>query len=301
MVDEMFLKQSSQYHGGSYVGEDSDGELYKGIVVFMIVGMRESIPYVIKTCPEVSINGHWLHNEIDSSIYNLTDCGFQVRGVVCDNHSVNVRAFSELLKHYESESELFIHHSAYNGLMKTYLLFDMVHLIKNVRNNLLNAKKFVFPSFEFSLFRDKIIFPDGFVSWSLFHQLYEHDEMLQAYLKKAHKISQGVLHPGDKKQNVSLALAIFHETTSAAILSYFPDRTDAACFLELFNKVFLVSVCNSKQKFHGFNALGNAAVLGDKKPEFLLAVADWVEAWSLCPHFTLTSQTSKALVTSLRA
>ena len=40
--------------------------------------------------------------------------------------------------------------------MKTYLFFDMVHLIKNVRNNLLNKKKFVFPKFSFDLFEDKL-------------------------------------------------------------------------------------------------------------------------------------------------
>jgi hypothetical protein len=299
MVDEMYLKQSSQYHGGEYVGENGDGELYRGIVVFMIVGLKESIPYVIKTCPEVSINGYWLHNEIDSSINNLKECGFNVRAVVCDNHSANVSAFNQLLRDYKAETDLFIYHPAYNGSMKTYLFYDMVHLIKNVRNNMLHAKKFVFPSFKFDQLRDKINVPDGFVSWSLFHQLYEHDLMLQANLKKAHKISCSVLHPGNNKQNVSLALAIFHETTSAAILSYFPDRVDAANFLQLFNKLFLI--CNSKQRFNNSNALGNAAVSGDKKTEFLLAVADWIETWSLCPHFTLTRQTSKALVISLKS
>ena len=131
---------SSQFHGGRYVGENSDGDLYKGIVVFMIVGLKESIPYVVKTCPEVSINGNWLRNEIDSSIYDLKKCGFNVRAVVCDNHSANVCAFTQLLHDYPAESELYIHHPAYNGSMKTYIFYDMVHLIKNVRNNLLNAK-----------------------------------------------------------------------------------------------------------------------------------------------------------------
>ena len=41
MVDEMYLKKASQYHGGNYIGEDSSGELYKGIVVFMIVDVKK--------------------------------------------------------------------------------------------------------------------------------------------------------------------------------------------------------------------------------------------------------------------
>ena len=42
MADEMYLHKSTQYHGGSYVGADENGELYKGVVVFMISGLKET-------------------------------------------------------------------------------------------------------------------------------------------------------------------------------------------------------------------------------------------------------------------
>ena len=29
MVDKMYLKKSSQYHGGNYVGEDDNGHVYR--------------------------------------------------------------------------------------------------------------------------------------------------------------------------------------------------------------------------------------------------------------------------------
>ena len=174
-----------------------------------------------------------------------------------------------------------------------------MHIIKNVRNNLLNSKKFVFPSFEFDSFRDKIFIPGGYISWSLFDKLYEKDLELEGNLKKAQKITFQVTHPGNNKQSVSHAFAIFHETTSAAILSYNPARVGAASVLQLFNKLFLV--CNSKQQYHSSNKLGNAVVSSDQKTEFLLAVADWVELWSTSPSFTLSKQTSKAIITSLKA
>ena len=101
--------------------------------------------------------------------------------------------------------------------MKTYLFFDIVHLIKNVRNNLLSKKKFVFPKFSFELFEDKIEVDAGFVDWSLLHKVHEKDSHLQANLRKAPEITSQVLHPGNKKQNVKLALSIFAETTSAGI------------------------------------------------------------------------------------
>ena len=49
------------------------------------------------------------------------------------------------------------------------------------------------------------------------------------------------------------------------------------------------------------NKLGNAIVEGDGKPDFLIALADWFESWSSCPSFTLSTQTSKALISILRS
>ena len=160
----MYLQKSSQYHGGKLMGQDEDVNLYKGIVVFMIVSLKKSIPYVVKSCAEVKINGAWLAGEIDSCILILKEAGFNARAVITDHHGSNVNAFHTLLNKYEGDKQLFINHTAYDGLMRTYLFFDMVHLVKNIRNNLLNNKTFVFPSFEFNLFNDCIKVPGGFVS-----------------------------------------------------------------------------------------------------------------------------------------
>ena len=98
IIDEMYLQKSVQYHGGHFVGQDEDGNLYKGIVVFMIVSLKKSLPCVIKSIPETKISGEWLKTEIDECIFNLKKTGFQVRAVVTDNHSTNVSAFSFLFK-----------------------------------------------------------------------------------------------------------------------------------------------------------------------------------------------------------
>ena len=112
-----------------------------------------------------------------------------------------------------------------------------------------------------------------------------------------------MLHPGDRKQSVSTALAIFHETTNAALVSYFPDRQDSAQFLSLFSIWWTIS--NSKSKFNSSNNLGNAAVHGDGKPQFLRAFADWLLLWQshklpCSEKFTLTAQTNEALVRTMR-
>ena len=41
---EMYLQKYEEYYGGEHIGSDESGELYKGIVCFMKVGLKESIP-----------------------------------------------------------------------------------------------------------------------------------------------------------------------------------------------------------------------------------------------------------------
>ena len=157
----------------------------------------------------------------------------------------------------------------------------------------------MFPLFQFDLFHDAIHVPDCYISWSIFHEVHERDENLQAHLRKAPKITYQVTHPGNnKQQSVLLPLAIFQESTTAAIKSYFPNRLDAANFQTLFYKVFVI--CNFKQRFNAASQPGNAVIQGDHKPEFLLLVIYWVDTWSKCPSFTLTKQTSHALFPTLR-
>ena len=93
------------------------------------------------------------------------------------------------------------------------MLYDAVHLIKNVTNNLLNYKHFIFPVSEYDGFEDPILFKGGQISGKLFHNVFEKDTLFEANSRKAPKITRKVLHPGNCKQNVSVALTIFHEST----------------------------------------------------------------------------------------
>ena len=101
----------------------------------------------------------------------------------------------------------------------------------------------------------------------------------------------------------SIALAIFHPSTSAPIKHYFPDKTDSAEFLNLFYTWWTIS--NSETQFNSAHRLGSAAVAGDNKLQFLRALADWVEIWNHqkirnAEKFTLSAQTSYALRRTLR-
>ena len=159
----------------------------------------------------------------------LGGADFNVRAIVTDNHASNVNAFSCLSIEYGTpQFPLFIKHPS-NHNKKINLFYDSVHLLQNIRNNLLNVKKFVFPPYDYVI----IQFPSGYITWSDLHKIYEKDEELTAGLKKAHKLTYTSLHPGNNKQNVSLVQAIFDESTIAAVKSYLPERHNMAGFLTL--------------------------------------------------------------------
>ena len=176
LVDEMYLQKGLQYHGGSLVGADENGELYTGVVTFVIVGINnEKIPFVVKACPEVRISGSWLSAEIEETLETMNSTGFNICAIITDNHSVNVLAFKMLRNKYGEVDNVLSF--MFNG-RKIYNLFDSVHLIKNIRNNLLSAKRFIFPGFDFNPFEDTIHVEAGEISWRLFHEVYEKDELL---------------------------------------------------------------------------------------------------------------------------
>ena len=77
--------------------------------------------------------------------------------MISDNHSTNVSAYSSLLKTYRLDNDTNKSYVMYFEGRKIYLMYDSVHIIKNVRNNLLNNKRFIFPLFEFFGFRDEIM------------------------------------------------------------------------------------------------------------------------------------------------
>ena len=53
---------------------------------------------LFKSIPEVTFNGQWLAEKISDNIVNLIEMGPCAQGIVTDNHSVNINAFSALMK-----------------------------------------------------------------------------------------------------------------------------------------------------------------------------------------------------------
>ena len=130
---------------------------------------------------------------------------------------------------------------------KIFLCYDAVHLIENVRNNLLKYTLFILPPFEFYGFKDTTNVPGREIVWKTFHDVFERDANLHPNLRKAPKTTTKVLNPVKCKQNVPNTLAIFDETTIATLKSHSPEKASAATFLTWFGKWWVLS--NSKVRF----------------------------------------------------
>ena len=162
--------------------------------------------------------------------------------------------------------------------------------MKNIRNNLLNGKKFVFPKFIYNDgLNTDINFPAGFFQW----------KDCTISMKKTKDCQPiWIRLPNFNKQNVPLALAIVYENTITAARSYFPNQSDLSVF---FNSVYIWWIISSSKQRYTPNVLGNAIIFGGKTTDFYRIFADWIELWRASPSFKLTCQTKLGLVTILLA
>ena len=84
MIDEMYLQESAQYQSGEYVEEEN---LYKGIFAFLVVVLKQSIPFIVQTIPEVTFNEQWLAKRISDNIDNLIEIVLCLQCIVTDSIS----------------------------------------------------------------------------------------------------------------------------------------------------------------------------------------------------------------------
>ena len=86
----MYLQKSVQFRSCNFIGRNKEGTLYTRIVEFMIVSLKKSIPFVIKSSPDITITGERLKSEIDEWLFHLKKAGFYFRPVISDDHTSNV-------------------------------------------------------------------------------------------------------------------------------------------------------------------------------------------------------------------
>ena len=105
MFDEMFWSKCEEYFSGDVFGADEDGELFKGIVCFMIVGLQSDVPYHAFTTICLVSN--------ERKIYLFFDTSFgekcPIQPAQSKEVSISIVSFHGVLRwHYRSRRRYFM-------------------------------------------------------------------------------------------------------------------------------------------------------------------------------------------------
>ena len=109
--------------------------MYKGILCFMVVSLKKTIPFILKAIPTVKLSSTVISDGILDCLSMLTKDNLNTRAVIADNHRSNISAYQYLLNHYLFQEKKNCISNPFDTIKHIYLMFDTVHLIKNIRNN----------------------------------------------------------------------------------------------------------------------------------------------------------------------
>ena len=81
MFDEMYLQKSQEYVGGELCGANENGMFYKSVRCFMIVGLQNNVPFIVKTVPVNRLESDSL-KDILTTIELLRSSSYKVMDIV---------------------------------------------------------------------------------------------------------------------------------------------------------------------------------------------------------------------------
>ena len=180
----MHLQQQVQFVGQTIFGCNKDLQMFKSILCFMVMSLTNIIPFIIKAIPISKLSSKIVSNGILNCLENLTSEKFHLRVVISDNYRTNISSFNYLMNTYPVPEKKYSMINPYTSLI-VYLLFDTVHLIKNIRNNLIASRFFRIPQLQLELQELTLIVPSGNVFWRSLHKVHDADSSLNFHLRKA--------------------------------------------------------------------------------------------------------------------
>ena len=78
MFDEMYLQKSQEYVGEELCGANENGMLYKSVLCFMIFGLHNNVPFIVKTVPVNKLESDSSKKEIFKTLELLHSCSYMV-------------------------------------------------------------------------------------------------------------------------------------------------------------------------------------------------------------------------------
>ena len=192
--DEVYVKETMPYHGGQVFGRSADNPkcLAKTVLGIMISCMFGGPNFLSKILPISRLNAPFLQDQVQQSLESIARAGGKVKAIVCDGNRTNQAFFKMLGAHpqrpWETES----------GLL---LLYDYVHLLKNIRNNWLTEATGELTFYHESTART--------AKWGHLVQLFKLEADSLVKMSDLDEVS--VLPKPIERQRVSTCLKVFSE------------------------------------------------------------------------------------------
>ncbi len=224
MLDEIYCAERVEYAKGTFYGGGK--ELTKTMLSFMIKAVAGKYSDIVALFPVRNLDSSKILSNFHSVLTALTDIGFHVIALSVDNATPNRKFYVEELCGGNLTTR--IPHPTMTE-SSLFLLFDAVHNFKNIYNNFVGRKEFIYPAF--------IQTPP--VAKAMFDHIEEMYTLeLGKPVKMAYKLNDKVLHPSNiEKTNVQLADSLFHESTIGGLRYYsehgHPEWADTANFLQV--------------------------------------------------------------------
>ena len=226
LIDEIHFKPGVQYQGGHLFGFSSHQPGMSVITILgLLIGPLMGKPaFIARLIPVFSLTGDLLYEQINMSIKIIHDANGVVYSVMSDNLRANQSKFTLFCNNYRSKSIYSVNHPVPNiEFAELFLLYDPVHLLKNIRNNWCTEK-----SQRFTYF-DAENNCTGIASWWDLISIYQRES--EGVVKET-TLSCAALYPTNfEKQKVSLALQVFNEKTVTALKTQ--DSKETARFVQL--------------------------------------------------------------------
>ena len=211
LFDEVYVKKMMTYHGGSVFGKacNNPSMLANSVLGLMIDCMFGGPTFLSKMVPVAKLNVDFLLEQINELISSITSSNGSVIAFICDGNRTNQSVFKRFTT---------VDDKPWRASNNLFLLFDYVHISKNIRNNWMTEKT------------GELVYEDNGVlktaKWDHLLQLYRAESSQDPILKLSRLNEKSVMPKHTEKQSVSLCLQVFCDETATALLTHSATKNE---------------------------------------------------------------------------
>ena len=242
-ADEIYVKPANRFRGNHIVGMAVNQDQpcpAKTVLTLMVNPIFGAPAFVARLLPVNNLTAEFLFEQLQILINIIHESCGVVFAVMTDNLTVNQKTFRLYHDRYFSSDITSIEHPITNSSFSSlFLLYDPVHLMKNIRNNWLTEKM------QTLEFKDPNSGAVVKAKWKDIITIYRNE---QANIIKTTQLNHQTLYPSNfDKQKVKLVFNVFNDKTVARLQEQ--QSNDTAAFVKQVTR--LIKIINVKSPHTG--------------------------------------------------